>query len=38
MFIFMLDHYGVCMSTMMLLHESYDSHLHAYAPVKVYQW
>ena len=34
MFIFNLDYSGVCMNTMVLLHESCNSHLHAYAPVK----
>ena len=38
MFIFNLDHSGACMSTMVLSHESCNSHLHAYASVKVYQW
>ena len=35
MFTFNVDHSGVCMNTMMLLHESC-KYLHAYVPVKVY--
>ena len=34
MFIFHLDYSDVCMNTMVCSHESYNSHLHAYAPVK----